>query len=167
VIDAINQKGQHAIIFGDRGVGKTSLANVLASFLPSGPSLISRRINCDKGDSYNSVWLKVFTEIQPSDAAQVAGFAGMGHTPRVDANADIISPDVVRRQLATWAEKSLPILIIDEFDRVDDAYRTIFADTIKTLSDHAIAATVILVGVEIALTSSSLSMNPSSALWCK
>lgn len=36
VLDAVNQKGQHAIIFGDRGVGKTSLANVLASFLPAG-----------------------------------------------------------------------------------------------------------------------------------
>jgi Cdc6-like AAA superfamily ATPase len=147
VIDAINQKGQHAIIFGDRGVGKTSLANVLASFLPAGGVVMSRRINCDKGDSYNSVWQKVFSEIQPQDVAQVGGFAGVGQSPRVDATADIISPDVVRRQLMRWSSTSIPILIIDEFDRVDDAYRSIFADTIKTLSDHAVPATVILVGV--------------------
>jgi len=147
VIDAINQKGQHAIIFGDRGVGKTSLSNVLTSFLPSNESVISRRINCDKGDSYNSVWLKVFTEIQPRDVTQVGGFANTGSVPRADASADIISPDVVRRQLAAWSERRITILIIDEFDRVDDVYRGIFADTIKTLSDHAVPATVVLVGV--------------------
>jgi hypothetical protein len=147
IIDAINQKGQHAIIFGDRGVGKTSLSNVLASFLPAGGSVLSRRINCDKGDSYNSVWLKVFSEIQSQDVAQVGGFGGGGSRPRADATADIISPDVVRRQLTLWSRDTVPIIIIDEFDRVDDAYRSIFADTIKTLSDHAVPATVILVGV--------------------
>lgn len=146
VIDAINQKGQHAIIFGDRGVGKTSLANVLASFLPGGP-VISRRINCDKGDSYNSVWNKVFSEIQIQDVTHVGGFSGSGYPPRVDASAEIISPDVVRRQLEKWSATSLPILIIDEFDRIEHSYRAIFADTIKNLSDHAVGATVIIVGV--------------------
>jgi hypothetical protein len=94
VIDAINQKGQHAIIFGDRGVGKNSLANVLASFLPAGGSVISRRINCDAGDSYNSVWEKVFEEIQPQDVTRVGGFGASGYGPRADAAAEIISPDV-------------------------------------------------------------------------
>jgi Cdc6-like AAA superfamily ATPase len=146
VIDAVNQKGQHAIIFGDRGVGKTSLSNVLAAFLPAG-YIITRRINCDKGDSFNSVWLKIFEEIQQSELTKVGGFGGNDLPPRIDASADIISPDVVRRQLEFWSRRSLPILIVDEFDRLDDSYRAIFADTIKTLSDHAVAATVVLVGV--------------------
>jgi Cdc6-like AAA superfamily ATPase len=146
VLDAVNQKGQHAIIFGDRGVGKTSLANVLASFIPPG-YMVTRRINCDKGDSYNSVWRKVFEEFQRSEVATVAGFGGVGHPPRVDASAEIISPDVVRRQLEFWSKNALPILIIDEFDRIDESYRSIFADTIKSLSDNAVGATVILVAV--------------------
>jgi predicted AAA+ superfamily ATPase len=29
IIGAVSQRGQHAILFGERGVGKTSLANVL------------------------------------------------------------------------------------------------------------------------------------------
>src|SRR3989304_4900393 len=33
VIDAINQRGQPVLIFGERGVGKTSMANVLRDFL--------------------------------------------------------------------------------------------------------------------------------------
>jgi Holliday junction resolvasome RuvABC ATP-dependent DNA helicase subunit len=47
VIDAINQQGQHALIYGERGVGKTALANVVAAFLKSmGQSaLIAPHIN--------------------------------------------------------------------------------------------------------------------------
>jgi hypothetical protein len=147
VIDAINQRGQHAIIYGERGVGKTSLANVLADFLSGGLSIILRRINCDTGDSYDSVWKKVFAEIQFQQVAQIGGFAGISQRQRSDATEEIISPDVVRRQLTIWSSQSHPVLVIDEFDRIDDRYRTIFADTIKTLSDHAVAATVVFVGV--------------------
>lgn len=32
-LETISQRGQHAIIYGERGVGKTSLANVLSEFL--------------------------------------------------------------------------------------------------------------------------------------
>lgn len=42
---------------------------------------------------------------------------------------------------------TLPILIVDEFDRLPQEPRRAFADTIKTLSDHSVNATVILVGV--------------------
>jgi Cdc6-like AAA superfamily ATPase len=147
VLDAVSQKGQHAILFGDRGVGKTSLANVLASFVPEGGYVTTCRINCDKGDSFNSVWLKAFEDIQEGELTKVGGFGGGSNPPRVDASADVISPDVVRRQLEKWARNSHPILIIDEFDRLEENYRAIFADTIKTLSDHAVGATVVLVGV--------------------
>jgi Cdc6-like AAA superfamily ATPase len=148
VIDAVNQKGQHVIIFGDRGVGKTSLVNVLASFFPpSGGPLMACRINCDKGDSYDSVWHKVFEEIQQGEWTKVGGFGGLSNPARADSQADIISPDVVRRQLEHWSKSAVPILVIDEFDRIGDSYRTIFADTIKTLSDHAVSATVVMVGV--------------------
>src|SRR5690606_29131012 len=42
---------------------------------------------------------------------------------------------------------ALPIFIIDEFDRLQQEPRRAFADTIKALSDHAVGATVVLVGV--------------------
>lgn len=148
VVDAVNQKGRHAIIYGDRGVGKTSLANVLASFFPNDGKVFSKRVNCDTGDSFNSLWEKVFSEVQGEQVTTVGGFNSASQRARADAAQDLISPDVVRRQLSLWSSAgSRPILIIDEFDRMDDRYRTIFADTIKTLSDHAVPATVVLVGV--------------------
>ncbi len=30
LVDSVQQRGRHAIVFGERGVGKTSLANILA-----------------------------------------------------------------------------------------------------------------------------------------
>ena len=145
VVDAVNEPGRHAIVFGERGVGKTSLSNVLATYL--GSYVISRRIGCDVGDSFDSVWKKAFTEFQVQDAGKIGGFAEPSLPPRIDSTEDIISPDVVRRQLIRWSKDTHPIIIIDEFDRIDDRYRTIFADTIKTLSDGNINATVVFVGV--------------------
>ena len=59
VCDAINQVGLHAIVYGERGVGKTSLAKFLASNLSApGRTLIAPHVNCDSGDDFVSVWRK-------------------------------------------------------------------------------------------------------------
>lgn len=41
----------------------------------------------------------------------------------------------------------MPVIVIDEFDRLREEVRKVFADLIKTLSDHGTKATVILIGV--------------------
>lgn len=149
VVDAINQKGQHAILFGERGVGKTSLANVLRSFVSGGPQVIAPRINCDTTDTFTSAWRKVFSEIDMVQAVSGAGFAPQSHDKAIDllGDGEAISPDDVRRALTIMAKDVLPIVILDEFDRLDQVTKRAFADTIKTLSDHAVGATVIMVGV--------------------
>lgn len=146
-VDAVNQKGQHAIIFGDRGVGKTSLANVLSVFLPITEKVTSIRVNCDTGDTFDSVWRKIFGQAQSNENVVVGGFTGESQTARLDIVEDFVTPEIVRRQLLKLSQRATPLIIIDEFDRIGDSYRAIFADTIKTLSDHAVPATVILVGV--------------------
>lgn len=149
LIDAINQKGQHAILFGERGVGKTSLANVLASFLSGAGTVLSPRVNCDTTDTYTTVWQKVFAEIDMVHAVKATGFAPTTQQKSVDllGGNDPVSPDDVRRALTILARNSLPILILDEFDRLEQPVKRAFADTIKTLSDHAVGGTVVLVGV--------------------
>lgn len=149
VIDVVNQKGQHAIIFGERGVGKTSLANVLASFLNMPAALLAPRINCDSTDTFDTVWRKVLSQVEVLHGAPAAGFApGRARAmSTIDLLGDVATPDAVRRTLTLLGQQAVPIVIVDEFDRLARGPRLAFADTIKTLSDHAVPATVVLVGV--------------------
>jgi hypothetical protein len=66
VVDAINQPGRHAILFGGRGVGKTSLGKILRTKLTTiePVPIISTLITCDSSDDYSSIWNKVVSEIE-------------------------------------------------------------------------------------------------------
>jgi hypothetical protein len=75
IIDAISQKGYHAVLYGDRGVGKTSLSNVLVDFLEDlGVSIIMPRANCDASDDYSSLWSKVLRDVVISQSKPGYGF---------------------------------------------------------------------------------------------
>ena len=152
VVDAVNQKGQHAAIFGERGVGKTSLSRVIRQFLSGYPEVITPSITCESSDTFESVWRKVFSRIDiAKPGAPTLGFSNAGRQTDMFKLSDVVSgpitADVVRDQLEQVAVRALPIIIIDEFDRLKADASIGFADTIKTLSDHAVDATVLLVGV--------------------
>lgn len=53
LVDAINQRGQHAILFGERGVGKTSLGQILRAKLKglNEIPIISPLVTCDSSDT--------------------------------------------------------------------------------------------------------------------
>ena len=155
VIDAINQPGQHAIIYGERGVGKTSLANILSSrlFSRAGREAIAPRVNCDGTDSFNTLWKKALGKIEMVQSAKGIGFSP-STTETVNTAKDLlengerITPDTVRRLLGTIGSNGLLVVILDEFDRLTNQIaRRAVADTIKALSDHTVPATVVVVGV--------------------
>jgi Cdc6-like AAA superfamily ATPase len=150
VVDAINQQGQHAMVFGERGVGKTSLVNVLSQYLTI-PQVLAPRVNCDATDSFDSVWAKVFDQIQLLRAGKAMGFVGAPQqtlfNPNDLLNGHPATPDGVRRVLTVLSQTFNPIVIFDEFDRLHVDARRAMADTIKSLSDDAVRGTVVLVGV--------------------
>lgn len=151
VVDAISQRGQHAVIFGERGVGKTSLANVLAEFLRTRGQVVAPHVNCDGGDTFTSLWRKVFAEINLVRETRNLGLRGGSQqelTRVSDTLAGDLTPDDVRRQLTHLGQQVLLIVILDEYDRLPNgALNRTLADTIKTLSDHSVPATLVLVGV--------------------
>lgn len=152
VVDTINQRGRHSVIFGERGVGKTSLASVISSRLSlPGANVVAPRVNCDSNDSYTSLWRKVFSQIDLLQKTPAVGFQLSSFQETIKA-ADVIpenaGPDEVRRMLALLSSTGTLILIFDEFDRImDETTRRMMADTIKALSDHDVAVTVVIVGV--------------------
>lgn len=149
VVDTINQKGQHAILFGERGVGKTSLANVLRTFF-SVPNVLAPRINCEARDTFASLFTKAFDEIRLVSQRIGAGFTAVVEKEIVSANQIFngeCTADSVRKALSILGESNLVILIFDEFDRLDQDTKHSMADAIKSLSDHSVKTTILLVGV--------------------
>jgi Cdc6-like AAA superfamily ATPase len=153
VLDAILQRGRHAVLFGERGVGKTSLASVLREYLEEvGQSVIAPRVNCDDGDDYSAVWRKAFDDLQFIEHRRGVGFAPELKEVVRSANdligsQDAVTPHAVRLLLEKLGTQTLLVVIIDEFDRVADRLGTQMADTIKMLSDQSVPATLVLVGV--------------------
>ncbi|BBZ44739.1 ATP-binding protein [Mycobacterium parmense] len=134
VITAIAQPGTHVVLYGERGVGKTSIANVLHEFLgPLGKSTAVARINCSTDDTFDRVWTRLMREVG-FDIDR--GGDGLGR----------LDPDSIRQILQQDVPKS--IFILDEYDRMEDAESlSQMADTIKALSDHEVATKLIFVGV--------------------
>ncbi len=144
------QPGQHAVIFGERGVGKTSLAAVTAEMFKSANILVARA-TCDVSDDFGSVWRKALDELRLHTTSQRIGFTGSTQeTSRSLAGllGDEVTPHAVRSALEQVSSQREVVIFIDEFDRLKDADgRVLFADTIKTLSDRVVRATIALIGV--------------------
>ena len=66
IIDAVSQRGCHAILYGERGVGKTSLSNMLSAFLANRLSFVISR--------YSSLWAKALKDIEASKRQPQLGF---------------------------------------------------------------------------------------------
>jgi Cdc6-like AAA superfamily ATPase len=150
VVDAINQVGQHAILYGERGVGKTSLGRILPKKLLGREMvpIIALMINCDSGDSFPSIWSKVFSEI-PSEFMD-ENIPYEENTPNQFLD---ITPHEVRKNIEVLTGKGIVCVILDEFDKIqDEGARTLIADTIKLFSDRAVHATIIIIGVSDDLT---------------
>jgi Cdc6-like AAA superfamily ATPase len=157
--DAVRQPGLHVAIYGERGVGKTSLANVVRPTIralentgKADPSLLVDRIvikaNANSGDQFSTIWNKMFTDITWRDNRPAVGLVPYSRNRKSLAEAfglpGILQIDDVRRTLA-----SLPgsVFIIDEFDRAAQNTSRDFTDLLKALSDFAVDCTIILVGV--------------------
>jgi AAA domain len=137
--DIAVERARHAIIFGERGVGKTSLANIFHKDLNSETRKVREiAIDADTADSFDSVWRKVFRRIQweGDNATLDLQFPGT------------IEPDHVFLQLSRFSQNEIPIITIDEYDRIaDETCRILMTDLIKALTRLQNNPTLVLVGV--------------------
>ena len=149
VVDAVHQEGLHAILYGERGVGKTSLAAVLSQFL-SAEQILCRRVHCEAADAFSDVWERVFDQILMT---QKNPRAGLGESvAEIEVSARNLfggkpSANAVLKVLMRLADHAIPILIIDEFDQLQKPVKETFAELVKMLSDYSVPATLVLVGL--------------------
>ena len=135
---AIFERGRHAILFGERGVGKTSLATTIYMMYTSKTrSITAIRKPAFPEDDYSSLWRRVFAEMQLNGSRVSEQYSGR------------ITPDDVVRELANFSLTTYPIIILDEFDKFNDVQgKRLISHTIKALSDDGSSnATIIIVGV--------------------
>jgi Cdc6-like AAA superfamily ATPase len=153
----IAQPGAHAIIYGERGVGKTSLANIApmaysVQINTDPDQVVAPRVACDSTDSFDSLWRKVFKEItivgDKTPMGLIPHLEDDSHSLLDDISEGKLTPGEVMTVLKMLGKQCHLIIALDEFDRLPKGeVPQLVADLIKSLSDNNIPATIIIVGV--------------------
>ncbi len=153
--------GRHVAIYGERGVGKTSLAQ-LASFFLRRNEDDTHFVRCEKTSTFDDLFADVLASAgievtlngMESDGERHAGMTlgplGFSASRRIRrtfkkiAAGRQISPRLLLDQFA----QREGLIIIDEYDRVRDSpTHTRMAELLKQFSDAASRTRIILVGV--------------------
>jgi len=164
LLSSINTPGQHALIYGDRGIGKSSVANIVGELVQNslGYSVYTKK--CSSGDSfkdivseilgsqgYNTNCTESIAEHNESKGAKagLAVFSGNLKSIRktiekIDISENYLSPSWVAKEL----KDSKSLLIIDEADviKCEDS-KLKLAEFIKHLSDYESKLKVLIVGI--------------------
>ena len=165
IVDEITTVGRHVILYGDRGVGKTSIANLIG-FFAKREQKEEIHVGCYSDSGFSSIFAEVlqglaFTHVETSEttgsslkADSSTGILGINlgigkyksrsQTVEPIQNPKEITPALVARVLAS---KNATI-VIDEYDRIENAdVNNPLAETIKRLSDIRSNSKIIVVGV--------------------
>lgn len=149
LIAAIEQQRAHVVLYGERGIGKTSLVHVFAETAREARYLVL----------YGSCGVEAkFDDLFRTFAAEIPLLYHAGISPTADeaehnrSFAGLLGDHAVDpRELADLFQKVVGtriILVLDEYDRVaDPAFRRDVAELIKNLSDRAARVQLILTGV--------------------
>ena len=158
---AFRRKGACIVMFGDRGVGKTSIAKVSMKLVAGDHFYYSVSAN----DSFDSIAIAILTHYDVQWSVQSRGET---ETTEKDARADIkvasggllhrretiaqeapITTDVLTSQeICTRLPQKEGLVIIDDFERISArSSRIKFADLVKKVSDNEIPITFMFVGI--------------------
>lgn len=149
IISAVEDQKSHVVLFGDRGVGKTSLLHMIAR-AASEAKYIVVYFSCGASSDFSETFRTVAAEIpllfhgsisptseRTEGGTTLADLLGDGKlTPRLfgDAAAKIVGTRV--------------LVMLDEFDRAESAeFRRDVAELIKSLSDVSARLQLVIGGV--------------------
>lgn len=148
LITAVEQQRMHVIVYGERGIGKTSLVHVFAETAREARYLVLYG-SCGSDTRFDTMFGSFAARIPrlyhksvlPNSAEAESG-------DHFDA---MLSPGFGPRELADLfadVAGTRVILILDEYDRAaDPLFRSDVAELIKNLSDRASRVQLVLAGV--------------------
>ena len=147
IISAIEEEQAHVLIFGPRGIGKTSLTNALAECAVRSEYQVLK-YPCSSDTTFEDIFRGLLTRL-PADFMDRAGRANLAEAENFEQllPRGNFGPTELTRALGHLALEHA-ILIIDEFDRiVSERTKNQLAECIKNLSDAAARVTIVILGI--------------------
>lgn len=158
VRQAIYTKGQHVFIFGERGVGKTSLAKTAG--LATIEHQNFKQFGCNSQSTFDSIIRPVIETFAPKKLAEIQKKSGLGfnhvftasasmqETYSAQASLDVSWTADVLASLDNDLKNTIRVVLIDEVDRIQskEALRDL-AELVKLLGDRGALITFIFSGV--------------------
>lgn len=154
ILSTLNTPGQHVLLYGDRGVGKSSLANISSKNLVNitGKALIVKR--CSKTDSFSSI-MEYFFEKRSNDNPNILskqssfglGFQGLSYNIE-KTEQGIVTKLISPSWVADKIQNENVLFLIDEFDAIqnnEDKHK--ISELIKLLSDSNSECKIFIVGI--------------------
>ena len=153
LINAVEEQRVHVVIYGERGIGKTSLAHVFAETAREARYLViygSCGTAANFSDMFRSVCARVpriyHNSVLPNSAEAEKGDTFEVMLPEGPYGARELA-DVLAGVVGTRV-----LVILDEYDRVVDVnFRREVAELIKNLSDRAARVQLVITGVALNL----------------
>lgn len=163
----LRRPGQHAVVIGDRGVGKTSLVKHVLADLKY--QILWR--NCDPLSSFRTLFRDAleeggaeFLKHEETTESKTEGTfegapLGIGARGKIEQKHSTKSQDLFDKDITPWTifkalegMKAKIVLVLDEYDAVHDSgddFHKSTAYTIKHLSDHSdlCDSRIVVVGV--------------------
>lgn len=149
IIAALEGEGAHAVIYGERGIGKTSLMHILADTARAARYLVIYD-SCGADTRFDVMFRSILSRIPliyhkdtpPNSSAAEKGSSFESLLPNGPVAAREAS------DLLTGVTGTRLLIILDEYDRVEDAsFRRQTAELIKNLSDRMAAVHILIAGV--------------------
>jgi Cdc6-like AAA superfamily ATPase len=149
LIEAIEEQRLHTVLYGERGIGKTSLLHVLEQSAREARYLVVY-LSCGAGTSFDEIFRSVASGIP------LLFHSGYGPTSteseRGATFADLLpnTPMSVRvaSEMLSHVVGTRVLVILDEFDRCESAdFRQAIAELLKNLSDRSVRVQVVIAGV--------------------
>jgi Cdc6-like AAA superfamily ATPase len=147
IIAAIEEERAHVMVYGERGSGKTSLANVLAGKAEQAGYLVLR-FACSSELSFEDIF-RSFLRRLPANL--LPDGVGARHRAGTETLEQLLPAHCGVSELMQVFERISDkhvILIIDEYDRVtSEETKARLAELLKNISDAALPVTLLIIGV--------------------
>jgi Cdc6-like AAA superfamily ATPase len=154
LIRSIEDQRLHTVIYGERGIGKTSLLQVLAKAAQQARYLVVY-VTCGARSEFDETFRAIAASIPLMYHSAYGPTSVEGE--RGDTLASLLSSETVTVSSASDAlskiEGTRVLVILDEYDRaVSEDFRRSIAELLKSLSDQAVRVQVLVAGVAANLT---------------